>query len=107
MKPEGKHLAVSRKGLGPHSTHQPTPTPLTLCTPFLCQVTSTLYPWMSPFWLSSGGGSQVTSSCVAVALWITTFCGAAVGTGRHGGWASECSRALAMEEEVAREEWGP
>lgn len=35
---------------------------------------------MSPFWLSTGGGSQVTSSCVAVAACTATFWGAPVGT---------------------------
>lgn len=80
------HLRVTvQEGLGT-SFHSPTPpNSLFLCIPFLCQVPPTLYPWMSPFWLSNGGGSQVTSSCVAVALWMATFCGAAVGTGGHGG----------------------
>lgn len=35
---------------------------------------------MSPFCASTGGGSQVTSSCVAVADWMATFWGGAVGT---------------------------
>lgn len=40
---------------------------------------------MSPFCASTGGGSHVTSSWVAVADWITTFWGGAVGTvgGQH------------------------
>ena len=44
----------------------------------------TLYPWMSPFWVSRGGGSHVTSSWVAVADWMATFRGGAVGTAREG-----------------------
>lgn len=46
----------------------------------LGNVQITLYPWMSPFWASRGGGSHVTSSCVAVEDWTITFCGGAVGT---------------------------
>lgn len=40
---------------------------------------------MSPFWLSNGGGSHVTSSCVAVGPWTATLRGAAVGTGGQEG----------------------
>lgn len=46
---------------------------------------------MSPFWLSSGGGSHVTSSCVAVGPWTATLRGAAVGTGGERG--PECAGA--------------
>lgn len=74
---------------------------------FLCQVTHTLYPWMSPFWLSKGGGSQVTSSCVAVALWMATFCGAAVGTGGHRGWRVSVHGSQLWKGRWARARWGP
>lgn len=62
---------------------------------------------MSPFWLSSGGGSQVTSSCVAVALWMATFCGAAVGTGGHRGWKVSVHGSKLWKGRWARAGWGP
>lgn len=101
------HLRVSWKSLGPHPTHPAFLTPLLLCTPFLCQITHTLYPWMSPFWLSTGGGSQVTSSCVAVALWMATFCGAAVGTGGHEGWGVSVHGSKLWKGRGAKAGWGP
>lgn len=62
---------------------------------FLLRVT--LYPWMSPFWVSGGGVLQDTSRLEGDAADTLMDCGATDGAAKAGAVLLNCARAAGAE----------